>query len=370
LRMMAAGRAPGGLSGEVGACSYTPDSSFVLSGGFDGKLHLWEASQGTHITDFQASSKPVAACAVSPDGVSLVSGSLDGIVSLWDAVSHRQTITFMASPRPISSLVFSDDGRYLATTSWDGSLSVWHSLRDQQYWRLSGHRDIVAGCSFTPDARQIVSWSHDGTVRLWELPHGTPAQEFLGHGDRVISGAVSHDGRLAATGSRDGVLMLWDLQAAQNLSLASLHAEVRGCRFLADGSLLAVDQDGRITLHQVPSLHQLQELQARMAVECCALAPNSRQLALGGADGQVRLVSVEGMEGVPLAVSATQVTRRTATTMQKLLGRSTVTHRYHCTCPACRQEMPLKSGATGSTASCPHCKQKVRVSGVSRVVRE
>ena len=370
LKLLPAGPAAEKPSGDVGACAYTPDSAFVLSGGFTGSLHLWEASRGESVTEFPVSNKPVTACTVSPDGKFLVSASLDGMVSLWDAISHRQKMTFMGSPRPISSLVYSDDGTLLASTSWDGTVNVWHSLRDRQSWRLSGHRDIVAGAGFTPDGRQILSWSYDTTVRLWDLPHGTAAQEFLGHGDRVSAGAVSPTGQWAATGARDGSVMLWDLQSGHHVSLASLASEVRGCHFLADGSLLAVDDKGRLTLHELPSLRETSELAARHPVACSAVAPNCKQLVLGGRDGLLRFVSIEGLDDVPLRVTATQVVGKTATLLQRLFGRSTPTQRFYCTCPGCRQQFDLPGGTAGLTASCSHCQQQVRVSGVTQVLRE
>jgi hypothetical protein len=91
---------------------------------------------------------------------------------------------------------------------------------------------------------------------------------------------------------------------------------------------------------------------------------------LGGRDGLLRFVSIEGMDNVPLRVTATQVVGKTATMLQRLFGRSTTTLRYHCICPSCRQQFGLPGGTPGLTANCSHCGQQVRVSGVTQVLRE
>src|SRR3954453_17178670 len=62
--------------GGVFCCTYTPDGAFVLSGGWDGWLRLWDASSAAVITGFQAGPKPLSACAVTPDASRWVSGSM------------------------------------------------------------------------------------------------------------------------------------------------------------------------------------------------------------------------------------------------------------------------------------------------------
>src|SRR5208282_5908246 len=122
LRLMPAGTGPTGAIGEEPCVAYTPDGAFVLSGGWDGHLRLWESAFGGHVTAFRASDKPVSACAVSPDGKYLLSGSLDGMLAMWDAVSHQRRAVFLAHTRPISCILYGNDGKTLVTSSWDGTV--------------------------------------------------------------------------------------------------------------------------------------------------------------------------------------------------------------------------------------------------------
>ena len=36
--------------GEISSCCYSPDGQFVLSGGWDGHLRLWDAGSGAPVT--------------------------------------------------------------------------------------------------------------------------------------------------------------------------------------------------------------------------------------------------------------------------------------------------------------------------------
>src|SRR5690348_4892524 len=89
-------------AGELICCAYTPDGTFVLTGGWDGYVRLWEAGTGKSITQVQTGDKPVTACVVSPDSKRWLSASSEGLLASWDAMSHRRLAIFLAHPRPIS----------------------------------------------------------------------------------------------------------------------------------------------------------------------------------------------------------------------------------------------------------------------------
>jgi WD40 repeat protein len=370
LRLLPAGTSPADLEGEVLCCAYTPDGAFVLVGGWDGCLHLWESAFGSHVTVFRASDKPVSACAVGPDGKFLVSGSLDGMLSQWDAVSHQQKMVFLAHTRPVSAILFAPDGQ-LTTASWDGTLMMWKSIRQREAKTFAGHKDIVAGCRFLPDGQSLLSWSHDGTVRLWDVATAKERLQLTGHEDRVHAGGVSPDGRWAASGARDGGIRLWDLRGGREAAKASAAAEVRGCLFGLDGeSLVIVDAAGRLSLHAVPSLEEQGELFTDLQVTCVELSPSGGQVALGCHDGHVRLVALDGYDEVPLCVTVAQRLQKTATRLQRLFGRSRLTYSYQCTCPACRHVFEVPSGSPGQMAACANCKRRLKICGMIRAARE
>jgi WD40 repeat protein len=334
----------------------------VLSGGWDGHLRLWETETGIQAGAFQARHRPISACASSPDGKHLVSGCLEGFLTRWDAGTHERTSKILAHSRPIAAITYASDSNLLATASWDRSLALWDLSRERDGHTLSGHGDIVAGCRFTPGGRSLLSWSHDGTLGVWDVAAAQRLARLTSHGDRVTAGAVSRDGTKAASGSRDQTLKLWDLQTFQELASSSLAAEVKACCFLLDGeSLLAVDANGRTTLHSLPELSLQAELTTQLAVQCAELAPSGDRIALGCENGQVRIVALEGCDSGPIFVTATRTSKRTATTLQRLFGKHRLIHAYLCTCPVCRQAIELTGGATGRPIPCPGCHRQLRI---------
>src|SRR6202043_1942061 len=51
------------LPGEISTCCYSPDGQFVLSGGWDGTLRLWDVSAQRMVASIKVGAKPLSACA-------------------------------------------------------------------------------------------------------------------------------------------------------------------------------------------------------------------------------------------------------------------------------------------------------------------
>jgi WD40 repeat protein len=367
LRLLAAGQGEG-HRGEVFSCAYTPDGAFVLSAGWDGFLRLWEGATGATVTALQAGPKPLSACTVSPDGLHWLSGSMEGLLSIWDPVTHQPKVNFVAHIRPVSAIRFSPDAHTLATASWDRQVVLRSAGKEREGRTLSGHLDIVAGCCFTPDSKQLVSWSHDGSLRLWDAECGRGLHTLQGHKDRVVSASLSPDGRWLVTASRDGVLKLWDMAARAEVGGVRL-GELCACFFVPDaGAVITVDARGWVLLLSMPGFEVQAELGSGHKVLCADLAASGTQLALGGEDGRVHLVAVDGMEESALIVTATRTVKQKATVLDRILGKTRSATSFRYTCPNCRAGGELDA-LPGQPVPCASCRRLLRFQGKSRLLQ-
>jgi WD40 repeat protein len=362
FRLKPIGIGPAGHHGEVFACAFSPDSRYIVSGGWDAHLRIWDSVTGHQFAGFQVGSKPVSACAFSPDGTRLYAGSLDGFLSQWDAVNYYQVSTFVGHPRPISAITFAPDEKLVATASWDRTI-VLRDLSDERQGRtLHGHSDIISGCCFTPDGKSLLSWSYDGGLSLWTLAQSQKPIQLTTHADRITAASLSPDGRWTASGSRDGKLTLCNIEARREVCSHAVEGEVRACLFLRDGkSLVVINQEGRLSCLTIPDMEIQEEFHTDLRIQCAALAPAGNTIALGCDDGQVRLVALDDFDSVPLVVNLARQTRRSCTRLQRILGKSTVTHVYHCTCPVCRHPLELPVANPGDTSICSGCRRSLRV---------
>jgi WD40 repeat protein len=365
LRLLNSQAEASGHSGEVFTCAYTPDGSTLLTGGWDGEVRLWETTAGAALGSIRASTRPISACAVAPQGDHFMTGCMDGFLTCWDSFKRQQLSSFVAHGRPISVIAVDPSSQLIATGSWDGCINILDSLQSSKARSFVGHSDVVAGCKFTADGKTLLSWSYDGSMCLWDVDWCRNVGQFARQDDRVTAGALSPDGRLAASGTRSGIIKLWNLRSKQEICSLKVANEIRGCFFLLDGeSLLVVDSMGSVTLHALPELGLHSELSTNLPVICAELSPAGNQVALGCQDGQVRFVTVEQFDSLPLIVTAKRSTRRTATPLQRLFGRSRLVFAYRCTCPVCRREIEMPQADPSQTLPCPSCSRLLRVGDI------
>jgi len=64
--------------------AFSPDGKYIVSGGYDNTIRLWDTSGNLIGQPFQGHESLVFSVAFSPDGKYIVSGSFDNTIRLWD----------------------------------------------------------------------------------------------------------------------------------------------------------------------------------------------------------------------------------------------------------------------------------------------
>jgi len=348
--------------GEVLCCAFAHGQSLAISGGWDGRVILWDPATGSPCGTWKAGDKPITACAFSPDNKVIYTASMNGLLAEWDSGTRTRRSIFLAHTRPISSICSSPDGRTLATSSWDATINLWKTGPEREWRTLAGHKDIVAGCRFLPDNKLLLSWSHDGTLRLWDILRAKQVVAWNAHGDRITAGDVSPDGKWFASSGRDGHVILWNaVSHREEARYSHLRGELPWCGFTPDArKIVCVSSKGEVVPKTVPEMQKLPRVHTGHAVQAAALSRPGDYLALGTTDGHVHFLPQPEQADAPLCVTAveSQVTRQTF--LQKLLGQQQLIRVLRCTCPLCNQVFDLVEHDR-QTAVCPECKRRLHV---------
>jgi len=280
-----------GHTAPLRALAFSPDGKYLLSGGTDKVVHVWEFRQGHPRLTW--SIRPpinrkagwVYALAVSPPlardgsyrvavagyGASMPAGDIRiyrlpplNNVDTGDLVLHLASDDASKPIRQrqghsgaVLGLDFSADGRHLASCGEDKTVRVWDLEADPDHRTLAilaGHEGEVTRVAFLPGDRLVsAGGAGDGSVRIWDWRHPTtwldwtrPSAEdlTLPEGVRINAMALSPDrgqvvvgrenGRLeryATTNLRDSMLL--------NPNDAGQHRAVEALAFSSDGTSLA-----------------------------------------------------------------------------------------------------------------------------------
>ncbi|MCX8070998.1 MAG: protein kinase [Candidatus Binatia bacterium] len=289
-----------GHSQVVSAVAMSNDGKWVLSGGDDHALLLWDAFAGTAVRSLEGHRANVTALAMTPDGRSAVSGSEDGTVILWDLQRGRPAKSLRLAGK-VFALTLAQDGRFAVVSSAgsdnflgiDGTIvDLWDLEKERPVRRLEGHSSSVKALAMTPDARRLVSGGDDQKLILWDLLRGQALRTFAGHEHFVSSVAISADGQTVASGSWDRTLRLWDARTGKCKGVLRGHSGIVTSVRLSEDATVAVSGswDGTVRVWDLARQRCIRTLQGhRGMVTSVALAAAARCLASASWDASVRL---------------------------------------------------------------------------------
>ncbi|CAE7570378.1 unnamed protein product, partial [Symbiodinium necroappetens] len=216
----------------------------LATGGYDGKVKLFNAQSGLCFVTFAEHTAPVNALCFTPQGNAVLSASRDGSVRAFDLLRYRNFRTF-ASPDGLcqfSSVAVDSGGEIVAASSTGGKYAVyvWSIQTGNILEVLTGHTSHVEALHFSPSAAhpgQLVSASWDGTLNVWDLYAGTKggSAEALQCSSSVV--AVSFDPRgndLCAAACLSGQVLFWNVVTAQNIGSIDGIRDIQSARHWQD----------------------------------------------------------------------------------------------------------------------------------------
>jgi WD40 repeat protein len=160
---------------SVRAMTVNPNASEVAIAFSDFSIRIFSMEDYSLKHEFVAHSNSVFTLCYIPNTNYLISGGRDAKLRIWDASNGYQPVEEIAAHLyAINHLVFSPDGKYFATASMDKSVKVWDTqalklLKVIDKARHTGHGTSVNKLLWTPYQNQLVSASDDRSISVWEI---------------------------------------------------------------------------------------------------------------------------------------------------------------------------------------------------------
>jgi WD40 repeat protein len=248
-----------GHDAQVRRIAASPDGRWIVSGGVNGSILVWEVATNKRElkrvpVSIKGRENSISDIVFAPDSETFASASLDKTVCVW----KRETGKLVFGPLKVGSnafsVAYSPDGTKLAAGT-DKHIIVWNTETgkellkiEQRAYRLAFTPDgsrLVSGnlkdirisdattgdiikqfdahttnsfpsLSIAPNGTKFATTSYDKTTRFFDLITFEPIGEPLEHPDGVMDVAFSEDSQLIATACLDKLVRTWTVPLSES----------------------------------------------------------------------------------------------------------------------------------------------------------
>ena len=235
-------RMRGQHTGRVRSVFFSPDSSWLVSGG-DNTVGMWGCQTGHVIGMLLGHTDEVNS--VCTDGQRIISGSSDKTIRIWRCDKRRLIGTPICVGRIVRAIALSKDGRIAAGVDFD--VCIFDIETRQQIATIRGHSKVWT-VAFSPDGSRIFSGCWDGMIHISDVQKGKQILVLYGHTELVRSVAFSPNGQWIASGSDDRTVRMWLTETGQPIGLPlTRHTDsVTSVAFLDNSQLVSGSFDTTI----------------------------------------------------------------------------------------------------------------------------
>ncbi|MFI9012483.1 NB-ARC domain-containing protein [Streptomyces griseus] len=136
-----------GHRGKVAAAASAPDGSWIVTGGADAQIKIWDVASRTP-RGIVRHSAAVTSTAIAPDGTWLAGGDVHGTVCVLDMPRGTVTGTFRTASGPVKNIAISPDGTWISVVSSPRTIEIWHRATCERATMMRTEAPLLT-CSWT-----------------------------------------------------------------------------------------------------------------------------------------------------------------------------------------------------------------------------
>ncbi|MGB0422283.1 MAG: WD40 repeat domain-containing protein, partial [Limisphaerales bacterium] len=297
-----------GLSQRIESVRFSPDGSkLAMAGGLPGRmgeLQIWDVASGSLDLSIPVSYDTLYGVSWSPDGQLVAVGCTDNTLRAF-RVAEGQQVLFQGSHNDwVIDTVFGQDGKHLVSVGRDQTAKLTEVATERFVDNITSItpgalRGGIQAVARHPERDEILIGAADGTPQIYRMVRQTKRvigdnanliRRYAPMTGRVFGVAFSPDGkRITAASSLDGKGFLnvyaSDIDSSLSDELKQIMEKVASSR--------NEEQRKQVEAFWTQGTDLLASATFDTALYAVAFHPNGQQIAVGGADGVVRVLDAQ-----------------------------------------------------------------------------
>ena len=226
-----------------------------ISGWSDGAIRCHDLMSGEEVWKIQNAHKDgVTAIQVANNGKFVVTGGEDGAVRVWELRTRELLTHLKEHTMRITDLALFKDDAHVLSCSRDRSILCWDLKKEKRIASHHSRQGAVHALALLDDQTRFISVGQDFKITYWDLREALPRQAIeKAHHAEVNCVDITRDGRYMVTGGSDQEVRLWDLNSGELLGEGKGHSgDITNVKFSPDAKqFVSVGTDGGIFVWNV-----------------------------------------------------------------------------------------------------------------------
>lgn len=224
-----------GHKNAVRDLSFTNDGMHFISTGWDDRANYWDTETGQVVKTFKLPAKPFCG-KINPDDArqyAFLVGDIDKKVSQYDVRSGELVCTYNDHLGPVNTVTYIDENRKFASTSDDKKVFLWEFGIPIVVKHISDpEMHAVTSTDVHPNDKYFIGQASDNRIMCYDVKGGmirlNKKKKFVGHmsAGHSIGVKFSPDGQFVASGDQEGRIFFWDWKSTRVYSVLQAHSKV------------------------------------------------------------------------------------------------------------------------------------------------
>ncbi|XP_028675401.1 cilia- and flagella-associated protein 52 [Erpetoichthys calabaricus] len=239
------------------AIQFMHDGKSIVSAWNDGKIRAFTPESGKLLYILNnAHSMGVSAIAVTSDCKWVISGGGEGQVRVWEVTPRSQRLleSMKEHKSLVSCIKVKSNNRECVTTSSDGTCIIWDLVRFVRNQMVLANT-MFKCVNYHPEEFQIITSGSDRKIGYWEVFDGAAIRELEGSLSGSINGMdIAQDGRHFVTGGDEKLLKVWGYNEGEITHIGVGHSgNITGLKICPNSHwIISISADGAILRWKFP----------------------------------------------------------------------------------------------------------------------